>query len=43
MRQPDQAAACRREAAAAMRDAGDLEEAARPEQLAANTQTELRP
>jgi len=38
-RQPDRAAACWREAAAAMRDVGDHEEAARLEQLTENAQS----
>ncbi len=43
MRQPGRAAACWRDAAAAMRDAGEHEEAARLEQLATNTRTGQRP
>ena len=42
VRQPDRAAACWREAATAMCDAGDHEEAARLEQLAANAQSQRR-
>jgi tetratricopeptide (TPR) repeat protein len=42
VRQPGRAAACWREAAAAMRDAGDQQEAARLEQLAADAQTGQR-
>jgi hypothetical protein len=42
LRQPDRAATCWREAAMAMRDAGDHEEAARLEQLAANAQSGRR-
>jgi tetratricopeptide (TPR) repeat protein len=41
--QPGRAAACWREAAAAMREVGELEEAARLEQQAANAQTGQRP
>ena len=43
MQQHDRAAACWREAAAAMREAGDNEEAERLEQRAANTQPGQRP
>ena len=42
LRQPDRAAMCWQDAAAAMRDAGDQEEAARLEQLAANAQSRRR-
>ena len=43
MEQPARAAACWREAAAAMRDAGDHEEAAHLDQRAANAQAGPRP
>jgi len=39
MRQPDRAAMCWREVAAAMHDAGEHEEAGRLEQLAANVRS----
>jgi hypothetical protein len=41
MRESGRAAACWREAAAAMRDAGDHERAARLEQKAANAQSDV--
>jgi tetratricopeptide (TPR) repeat protein len=43
MRQPGRAAACWREAAAAMRDTGDHAEAVPLEQLAVNAQAGQRP
>lgn len=42
LQQPDQAAACRVDAAAALRDAGDHEQAAHIEQLAPSTQSQPR-
>jgi tetratricopeptide (TPR) repeat protein len=42
LRRPDRAAACWRDAAAAMRDAGDYEQAARLEELAANSRSRRR-
>jgi tetratricopeptide (TPR) repeat protein len=43
LRQPDRAAECWREAAAAMHDAGDHQAAERLEQLAADTRSRRRP